>query len=174
MTDQQLHRNPFPNVTFGDHHTNIGKIDWDERCLHEVKRYSFMLNNRYDLDGFIILQSSTKKHRIKNEELTKVVYEYKTKSYHTVFNREVSKDELDSYLAWLCLTIKDLKLIEWYLLQNTKQTYTLRCGFKGRKKPPRIVFKYGNQDKMIAEFLDNRQFILDFLNGENRNDQDLL
>lgn len=162
MRNQQLNHNPFPNVILADWHVDIVKIDWDERCLHEVKRYSFMLNNRYDLDGFIILQSSTKKHRIKNEELTKVVYEYKTKSYHTVFNREVSKDELDSYLAWLCLTIWDLNLIRWYLLQNTKQTYTLRHGFKGKKKPPRIVCRYGNQDKMIAEFLENREYILNF------------
>jgi len=163
MRNQQLNRNPFPNVILGDHDNNIVKVDWDERCLSEVKRYSFMLNNRYDLDGFIILQSSSTTHLIRNEELTKVVYKYKTRSYHTVFNREVSKDELDSYLAWLCLTVKDLKLIEWYLLQNAKQTYTLRHGFKGKKKPPRIVFRFGNQDKMIAEFLENREYILNFL-----------
>jgi len=131
-----------------------------------------MLNNRYNLDGFIILQSSTTTHIVRNEELTKIVYKYKTKSYHTLFNRKISKDELDSYLAWLCLTVKDLKLIEWYLLQNSnpEQAYTLRCGWKNRKKPPKIVFRYGNQDKGIAEFLDNREYILDFTTKEgNKN-----
>jgi hypothetical protein len=163
MKSQQLRANPFPNVILGDWNDNIVKVDWDERSLVEVKRYSFMLNNRYDLDGFVILHSSTTKHLVRNEELTKVVFKYTARNYHTVFNREVSKDELDSYLAWLCLTVKDFKLIEWYLLQKTKQTYTLRCGFKNRKKPPRIAYRFGNQDKMIAEFLDNRKFILDFL-----------
>jgi len=39
----------------------------------------------------------------------------------------------------------------------------LRISNKGKKPFPKPIFQYGNQDKMIAEFLDNRQFILDFL-----------
>ncbi len=28
---------------------------------------------------------------------------------------------------------------------------------------PKLIFQFGNQDKQIAEFLENRQFILNFL-----------
>jgi hypothetical protein len=49
-----------------------------------------------------------------------------------------------------------------------KGTYTLRIGFKGKKKPPKIVYRYGNQDKQIAKFLENRDFILDFLKVSQR------
>jgi hypothetical protein len=156
-------RNPFSNVVFGDHDTDIVKVDWDERGLVEVKRFSMLMNNRHGLDGFIILQSSSKLHKVRSEDLTKIAYAYKTKSYHTVFNRKVSREELQSILAWLCLLTKDVKLITWFLLQLIKGTYTLRIGFKGKKKPPRIVYRYGNQDKQIAKFLANREFILDFL-----------
>ena len=36
-----------------------------------------------------------------------------------------------------------------------------------KKKPPKSVFKDGNQDEMIAEFEDNRNFILDFLESNS-------
>lgn len=155
--------NPFPNVVLGDWNTDIVKVDWDERGLVEVKRFSHLMNSRYDLDGFSILESSTKLHKVRSEDLSKIAYSYKTKSYHSVFNREVSFNELNSMLAWLCLFTKDNKLITWFLLQLIKGTYTLRHGFKGRKKLPRIVFRYGNQDKQIKKFLDNRLFVLNFL-----------
>ena len=77
--------------------------------------------------------------------------------------------ELHSILAWLCLQTKDSDLIMWFLLQCVKQNVTLRTGFKENKKPPREVYRFGNQDKMIKKFEDNRQFILNFLNGENKN-----
>jgi hypothetical protein len=113
--------------------------------------------------GFIILQSSTKLHKIRNDTFTEFAYTYKSKSYHSVFNGVVSKDELQSILAWLCLFTKDNNLITWFLLQLIKGSYTLRIGFKGKKKPPTIIYRYGNQDRQIAKFLANRKFILGFL-----------
>lgn len=168
MIDQQLRVNPCPNVILGDWHSkNIVKVDLDN-CYskREAIHIGKMLNNRFNLDGFIILQSSTKTHTIRNEELTEVVYRYKTRGYHVVFNRRVSESEIKSILAWLCLQLKDDNLTKWFLMQCIKQTFTLRIGFKGKKiRPPKIVYHHGNQDKMIAEFLDNRQFILNFYNG---------
>jgi hypothetical protein len=154
-------RNPFPNVTIGDWHADICKVDWDERFFCEVNRYSKILVKRFPVlgGGYIIFQSSTKLHKIRNDTFTDYAYAYRSKSYHTVFNGEVSKDELQSILAWLCLFTKDTKLTTWFLLQLIKGSYTLRIGFKGRKKPPRIVYRYGNQDKGIAKFLKNRKFI---------------
>lgn len=114
------------------------------------------------------MQSSATTRKIRNDSFTDIAYTYKSKSYHTVFNGEVSKDELQSILAWLCLFTKDQKLITWFLLQLIKGSYTLRIGFKGRKKPPEIVCRYGNQDRQIARFLANRQFILDFIKEAGR------
>jgi len=161
----RLAKNPYPNVVLGDWDTDVVKIDWDERFLCEVKRFSKILVKRFPVlgDGFIILQSSVKTRKIRNDTFTEIAYKYKSRSYHSVFNGEVSKDELDSILAWLCLFTKDNKLITWYLLQKIKATFTLRVGFKGKKKPPKIVYRWGNQDRQIAKFLENRKFILDFL-----------
>jgi hypothetical protein len=155
--------NPYPKVVLGDWDNDIVKVDWDERNLVEVKQFSRLMNERYHLDGFIILQSSTHKREIRTEDLTQIAYTYKTKSYHTVFNRSVSWNELHSILAWLCLFTKDNKLVIWFLLQLIKGTFTLRVGFKKRKKPPRIVYRFGNQNGQIAKFLANRKFILGFL-----------
>jgi hypothetical protein len=164
-------QNPFPKVVLGDWDTDMLKIDWDERFFCEVRRFSMILVKKYPVlgSGFIILQSSVKTHKIRNDDFTKIAYTYKSKSFHTVFNGKVTKDELDSILAWLCLFTKDNGLITWFLLQLIKGTYTLRIGFKGKKRPPKIVYRYGNQDKQIKKFLENRNFILDFLDLTRKN-----
>jgi hypothetical protein len=163
-------RNPFPKVVLGDWDNDMVKIDWDERFLCEVKRFSKIMVKRFPVlgDGFIILKSSTKLRKIRNDTFTDVAYAYKSPSYHTVFNGVVSKGELEGVLAWLCLFTKDNGLITWFLLQLIKGTYTLRIGFKRNKKPPKIVFRYGNQDKQIKKFLENREFILNFLNESGK------
>ena len=169
----RLIKNPFPNVVLGDFDDDIVKVDWDERFLCEVKRFCKIMVKRFPVlgGGFIILQSSVKTRKIRNDVFTEIAYSYKSPSYHTVFNGVVSKDELESILAWLCLFTKDWNLIIWFLLQLHKRTYTLRIGFKGKKKPPKIVYRYGNQDKQIAKFLENRAFILNFLaQSEKRGD----
>jgi hypothetical protein len=155
--------NPFPNVTLGDHDIDITKVDWDERPLSEVKRLSRLMNERYRLDGFIVLRSSTHLRKVRSEDLSRIAYSYRTASFHTVFNRKVSWKELISMLAWLCLFTKDQKLITWFHLQLIKGTFTLRHGFKKNKGIPRIVYRYGSQDKAIREFLANRRFIHNFL-----------
>ena len=168
MIDQTLHRrvceNPFPNVILGDWVNNMVKVELDDcYSLRRVKSIAKMLNSRYSLDGFRIYRSSTRTHSVMNEEGDKVVFQYRTKGYHIVFNREVSALENYSILAWLCLQLKDENLTKWFLMQCIKQTVTLRCGFKGCKNPPREVCRFGNQDKMIAVFEDNRDFVLGFL-----------
>jgi hypothetical protein len=157
--------NHCPKVVLGDWDTDIAKVDWDEKFLCEVKRFCKILVNRFPVlgGGFIILQSSVKTRKIRNDTFTEIAYKYKSKSYHTVFNGEVSEDELKSILAWLCLFTKDWKLITWFLLQLIKGTWSLRIGFKGKKKPTKIVYRWGSQDRQIARFLENRGFILGFL-----------
>jgi len=157
------------NVIIGDFHSHIIKVELDNKNRRSAKRIGKILNKRYSLDGFIIFRSSTSTHRIERIDYSKTVFRYRTQGYHIIFNRKVSEMENHSIIAWLCLYLKDENLTKWFLMQCIKQTITLRIGFKGNKKPPEEVYRYGNQDKMIKEFLDNRQFILDFLNGENKN-----
>jgi hypothetical protein len=166
--------NPFPNVVLGDWDNDIVKVDWDERPIIEVKRFSRLMNERYSLDGYIILQSSTKKRMIRDETLDHICYSYQSKSYHTVFNRVVTEKELYGILAWLCLFTKDNKLTTWVLLQEIKETFTLRHGFKGKKNPPKIVYRFGAQDKQIAKFLANRKFILQFLTARALKNEEVI
>lgn len=162
MQDQKLPHNPFPNIILGDFHSYIVKVELDIRySKRQAIRIGHILNNRYDLDGFLIEQSSTTTHKIENADYSKTVFRHRTHGYHIIFNRKVSEMENHSIIAWLCLYLKDENLTKWFLMQCIKQTITLRIGFKGNKRPPKIVYRFGNQDKMIADFLDNRQFILD-------------
>jgi hypothetical protein len=157
-------RNPLPNVVLGDWDDDIVKVELDDRYTQaQVKRIGHMLNSRYALDGFIILVSSEITRKIEDAKYTKVVYRFRQKNFHLVFNRKASYAELNRILAWLCLTLKDENLTRWFHLQMIKGTYTLRHGFKREKKPPRVVYCYGNQDKQIAKFLANREFVLGFL-----------
>lgn len=55
-------------------------------------------------------------------------------------------------------------------MQLIKQTFTLRYGPKKDKGPPKIIYKFGNQDKQIAKFLDNRNFILKCLDRLQKDD----
>jgi hypothetical protein len=44
-------------------------------------------------------------------------------------------------------------------MQGIKESSTLRVGLKFRKPSPRIVFRYGKQDRQIREFLEMRKTI---------------
>jgi len=144
MQDQKLPHNPFPNIILGDFHTDIVKVELDNKNLRFAKRIGRILNKRYDLDGFIIFRSSTTTHKIENADYSKTVFRYRTHGYHIVFNREVSEKENHSIIAWLCMYLKDENLTKWFLMQCIKQTITLRTGFKRKKKPPTIIYREGN------------------------------
>jgi hypothetical protein len=158
-------KNPYPNVVLGDCDTETLKIDLDNMSIIDVKRICFMLLKRYDLEGFIILQSSCKTHLTKDQELLKTVFKHQTKSYHAVFNKPLTMVEINRILAWLCMHLRNENLTKWFFMQLQKGTYTLRIGFKGRKQPPKIIYCFGNQDKQIAKFLANSDFILGFMRG---------
>jgi hypothetical protein len=166
MIDQQLQVNPLPSVILGDHYTYICRVELD--CcftIRQAKIIGHLLNNRFNLDGFRIYLSSTTTHTIKNLELTKAIYKYKVGNYHIVFNRKVKPLENRAIKSWLLLHLKTnwdvIGHLDWWMhMQDIKETDTLRIGWKGRKKPPREVYRFGNQDEMIAEFEDNKNYIL--------------
>lgn len=115
-------------------------LDFDEVSLETVKYWSRRALRKFNLGGFIMLQSSPK-------------------CYHVVFNRKVSWTENMQAVAWVALLSKREKLRRWFLMQCIKQKPTLRVSPKaevsGLVKPsPRLVCCEGSQDDQIAEYLE--------------------
>jgi hypothetical protein len=109
--------------------------------LKDVKYWAKKAMDRFKLEGFIALKSSDN-------------------NYHVVFNRPVSWDENMQIVAWVALLSNNPMLQKWHLLQCIKRKgSTLRVSAKGDKPSPRVVYRYGRQDKMIREFLEFRRKI---------------
>ena len=96
--------------------------------------------NWFELEGFIILRSS----------------KY---CYHVVFNRTVSWSENVMIMAWVAMESQNLNLKDYALMQCIKMPSALRVSSKKEKSPPRIVFRYGKQDKEIRNYLQHRRLI---------------
>jgi hypothetical protein len=161
-------QNPLPNISIGNWTTETLMIDFDaslRTTITDIIRYCKLLCKKYHLEGFIILKSSSKTKKIKNASGDRTVKKIETCGYHVVFNKPLTLKEINSILAWLCLELKDENLTKWFFMQLQKPTYTLRHGFKGDKRPPVIVWRHGKQNKKIKEFLENRNFVCNFLNG---------
>jgi hypothetical protein len=163
--------NPFPNVIFGDWGKSTVKLDFDEFSLAEVKWLVYRANEWFNLDGFLILESSTKTLRAKHVKSGKTFYRFKKKSYHAVFNRRVSWVENTQIMAWVSMESHNVKLKDYVLMQILKGSSTLRLSNKGKKPFPKPVFQFGNRDKQIAEFLDTKRFVEDFLKDYNGGDK---
>jgi hypothetical protein len=167
MTARQL-KAELLRVILGDWGKTTVKLDFDEFSLAEVKWLVHRANEWFNLDGFLILESSTKTFRAKHKKSGKTFYRFRKKSYHAVFNRRVSWVENTQIMAWASMESHNEKLKDYVLMQILKGSSTLRIGNKGKKPFPKPIFQHGNQDKMIAEFLDNREFVIDFLNDGTR------
>jgi len=120
--------------------TETVKLDFDQTPFRTVKYYAMETMKWHKLKGFIILKSS------KN-------------SYHVVFDKKVSWKDNVRIMAWVCLISKHQALTKWFLLQCVKKESTLRVSPKYNKPEPRIVYRYGSQDGMIAEFLAYRKVV---------------
>jgi hypothetical protein len=79
--------------------------------------------------------------------------------YHLVFNRRTAKSKVISMIATICLRTRDEELTRWFLNQFTRGNFTLRISSKGKKPSPKIVFRYGKQDKETKRYLQHRRFI---------------
>jgi hypothetical protein len=62
-------------------------------------------------------------------------------------------------ISWIAVESQLGKLRDYALMQVIKESSTLRVGPKFRKPSPRIVYRYGKQDKQIQEFLEMRKTI---------------
>jgi hypothetical protein len=120
--------------------TETVKLDFDNTSFRDVKYWAFRAMKWFRLKGFIILESSEN-------------------HYHVVFNRKVSWSENMHRVAWVSLLSHNPMLEKWFLMQAIKEGSTLRVSPKTDKPGPKIVFRYGKQDKQIREFLSYRKLV---------------
>jgi len=98
----------------------------------------------FKLEGFIILKSSEN-------------------NYHVVFNRTVTWTENMHIVVWVSLESHNLMTKKWFIMQCIKEGSTLRVSPKRDKPSPRILYRYGKQDKEIRNFLARRRQIKRFI-----------
>lgn len=108
----------------------------------------------FKLGGFIILKSSFN-------------------SYHVVFNQPVSWSKNVGIVAWVCLIWKNRKLTEWLIMQCIKYASTLRVSSKENKSSPRIVCRFGKQDRQIEKFGSYRTEIKRIIRKMQKDNQKL-
>lgn len=110
--------------------TNKGLIlDLDNMTYRKAKWIAQYLCRKHKLEGYIIVLSSPR-------------------SYHVIFNR---------YLSWKTVTTILFSLwetIRWAVFQMREGYLTLRISRKNGKNKPKIVFKTGKTDKLIADYME--------------------
>ena len=128
------------NSIFGYTDTETVKLDFDNMPFKQVKYWASRTMRWFKQEGFLILKSSLD-------------------CYHVLFNRKVSWEENVEIMAWVCLLTKHQKLTGWFILQCIKKGSTLRISPKKHKLSPRVVCRYGKQDKEIKNFFAYRNLI---------------
>ena len=116
------------------------KLDYDRVPLRIVKFWSRRACDWFKLEGYIIFESSRN-------------------SFHVVYNRPVTWRRNMHIISWIAVESQLGKLRDYVLMQVIKESSTLRVGPKFRKPSPRIVYRYGKQDRQIREFLEMRRTI---------------
>jgi hypothetical protein len=116
------------------------KLDYDRVPLRIVKFWSRRPCDWFKLEGFIIFESSRN-------------------SFHVIYNRPVTWRRNMHIMCWIAVESQLGKLRDYVLMQGIKESSTLRVGPKFKKPSPRIVYRYGKQDKQIREFLEMRKTI---------------
>jgi hypothetical protein len=138
-----------PKFIIGFTDTETVMLDFDNTSFKDVKYWALRTMKWFNLEGFIILQSSEN-------------------HYHVVFNREVSWSENMRIVAWVALLSNNPMIQRWFLMQCIKQGSTLRVSPKVGKPSPKIVFRYGKQDKQVREYLSYRRLAKNIFWNLNR------
>jgi hypothetical protein len=115
----------------------------------------------YTLGGFIVLRSSMKEYVAKDNK--KVIYRYLKGSYLVVFDKPIKWETTVKIMNWVALESENPKLQSYVRMRCIKQTSTVRISPKENKPIPKIVFRYGSQDRQIKKFLETKRFVLDSL-----------
>lgn len=110
--------------------TNKGLImDLDNMTYRKVRYLAKTLCKQHKLEGYVIVLSSPR-------------------NYHVIFNR---------YLQWKTTTkilFSLWEVIRWAVFQMREGYLTLRVSRKNGQNKPKIVFKTGKTDKLIAEYME--------------------
>lgn len=80
-----------------------------------------------------------------------------------VFDRPVTWSTNVKIMNWVALVSRNENLQQYVEMQCIKQTSTVRISRKGNKPVPRIVFRYGRQDRQVRKVLETRRFVLEGL-----------
>ena len=154
-----------PRVVWGDWDKETVRHDWDDTPLGEVKLWAYRACFWFKLEGFVILRSSMKEYVVKKKG--KVFYRYLKGSYHVVFDKPVKWSMNVHIMDWAALESGNENLKKWAIMQGIKESSTLRVSVKGKKPAPKIVFRFGSQDRQVKKFLETRRFLLDFLKSSD-------
>lgn len=79
--------------------------------------------------------------------------------YHLVFDCYVPREDNLSVIAWTAIVSGKTQLLKYLGMQCIKKSSTLRVGTKGNKPSPRVVYRFGEQNYAVKEFLRERRFI---------------
>jgi hypothetical protein len=121
-------------------------VDLDNVSFRKAKDLAFLTLKRFRLDGFIILKSSCK-------------------HYHVVFDKPKRWSEVIKIVSWMGIMANNRNVWKWVCMQAIKKYCTLRVSPKpvnpeGFKPVPRVVFRYGSQNRQIRLFLTLRRRVL--------------
>lgn len=133
-----MNQNTEGNFVLGFSSKESVKLDFDNTSFRVVKQCASDTMKWFNLKGLMILKSSNN-------------------SYHVLFDRKVSWRKNVRIMAWICLISQNAELIKWFIMQCIEESSTLRISPKEDKKTPRIVYRYGSQNKEIREFLKYRK-----------------
>jgi hypothetical protein len=154
------------SFVWGDWDTETVRLDFDDTALDEVLLWSYRATFFFKLDGFIVLESSHKDYVVK--EKRKIIFIFTKRSYHVVFNCPVDWSRNTHIRAWVALESGIESVRKYAIMQDIKETSTLRISKKDKKPIPKTIFRYGLQDKQIKKFLETRKLILSFLRKRKR------
>jgi hypothetical protein len=129
-----------PKSIIGFTDTETVKLDFDDTSFRTATYWAFRAKKHFKLRGFIILKSSER-------------------CYHVVFDRVVSWSENIRVVSWVSLLSHCQGLQKYCLMQCIKMNSTLRVSHKREKSSPRIVFRYGKQDRNVKDFLKYRRIV---------------
>ena len=66
-------------------------------------------------------------------------------------------------MNWVARLSENKNLQNYVEMQCIKETSTVRISRKNKKPVPKVVFRYGVQDKQIKKHLETRKLMLSFL-----------
>ena len=141
IVETEINENERINPLLGFTDQETVKLDCDNWSCKKTKFWANRALKKYPfLEGYIILKSS-KKH------------------YHVVFDCSVIWADNISIVGWVAICSNNYEMQKWLSMQCVKKSSTLRVSAKNGVSP-RIVFRFGEQNHQIRDFLKYRRLIL--------------